>query len=42
MGRAYFVRYIQALLLGRGDEEALVYVNKNSLFLTGFGIFTWS
>lgn len=32
MGRAYFVRYIQALLLGRGDEEALVYVNKKLSF----------
>lgn len=32
MSRAYFVRYVQALLLGRGDEEALTYINKKITF----------
>ena len=32
MGRAYFVRYIQALLLGRADKEALDYIHKKVSF----------
>ena len=32
MGRAYFVRYMQALLLGRGDAETLDYIQKKVSF----------